>query len=312
MGIIKSFIYLDDYKMYSISSQLFEGLTDYIINYQLDKKSTEEEQKGPFASGKKLADIIIKEGGTKEIKFLHDYSYTLFEAKLIEENKVLQIDPNNFESEISKIDEFNFIKISGKCLFFDINKIIETMEQFNRIGESLAYVTSQERRDSLKNELSNKYGKDKQKIQNELKKIMDITDIAHEMNLTQDQDFLKNMVFLQRYGYKDHFEIQIYIPELIDNKYIFSSVLNRNYLRENEDMIIRKYSRTSEKNFTLFGFITQSKDNKPFIGQPSVKFDNVKKALLNLSLTLGNIEISFAGKSTNEFIIDPIALYREL
>jgi hypothetical protein len=298
--------------MYSISSQLFEGLTDYIINYELDKKTTEEEQKGPFTSGRKLADIIIKEGGTKEIKFLHDYSYTLFESKLIEENKVLQIDPDNFESEILKIDEFSFIKISGKCLFFDINKIIETLEQFNKIGESLAYVTSQEKRDSLQIELSNKYGKDKQKIQNELKKLMNITDIAREMNLTQDQDFLKNLVFLQRYGYKDHFEIQIYIPELIDNKYIFSSVLNRNYLREKEDMIIRKYSRTSEKSFTLFGFITQSKDNIPFISQPSVQFDNVKKALLNLSLSLGNIEISFAGKSTNELIIDPIALYREL
>jgi hypothetical protein len=30
MDNIKSFIYLDEYKMYSISSQLFEGLTEYI------------------------------------------------------------------------------------------------------------------------------------------------------------------------------------------------------------------------------------------------------------------------------------------
>ena len=28
---IKSFIYLDDYKMYSFSSQLFEGITQYIL-----------------------------------------------------------------------------------------------------------------------------------------------------------------------------------------------------------------------------------------------------------------------------------------
>jgi hypothetical protein len=93
MKSIKSFIYLDEIKMYSVSSQLFEGLTDQIINYKLDRKSEEEEQKGPFSSGRKLADIIIKEGGTKEIKFLHDYSYTLFEDELIKYNKVLQIEP---------------------------------------------------------------------------------------------------------------------------------------------------------------------------------------------------------------------------
>ena len=32
MGCIKSFVYLDEYKMYSISSQLFEGLTEYVLS----------------------------------------------------------------------------------------------------------------------------------------------------------------------------------------------------------------------------------------------------------------------------------------
>ena len=102
MKSIKSFIYLDEDKMYSVSSQLFEGLTDHIINYRLDGKSEEGEQKGPIASGRKLADIIIKERATKEIKFLHDYSYNVFEDGLIKENKVLQINSENFSNEISK------------------------------------------------------------------------------------------------------------------------------------------------------------------------------------------------------------------
>ena len=38
MDNIKSFIYLDEYKMYSISSQLFEGLTEYILSGE--KEST--------------------------------------------------------------------------------------------------------------------------------------------------------------------------------------------------------------------------------------------------------------------------------
>ena len=33
MQKIKSFIYLDEYKMYSISSQIFEGVTESLMSY---------------------------------------------------------------------------------------------------------------------------------------------------------------------------------------------------------------------------------------------------------------------------------------
>lgn len=36
MGKIKSFVYLNESKMYSLSSQLFEGLTEYILSEKKD------------------------------------------------------------------------------------------------------------------------------------------------------------------------------------------------------------------------------------------------------------------------------------
>jgi hypothetical protein len=52
MNSIKSFIYLDEYKMYSISSQLFEGLTEYVLTGEKKSFSESEQQKGTFFSGK--------------------------------------------------------------------------------------------------------------------------------------------------------------------------------------------------------------------------------------------------------------------
>jgi hypothetical protein len=42
---IKSFIYLDNDKMYSISSQLFEGLTEYILRDNKTTSTEDDQQK---------------------------------------------------------------------------------------------------------------------------------------------------------------------------------------------------------------------------------------------------------------------------
>lgn len=43
--MIKNFIYLDEEKMYSLSSQLFEGITEYVLNESSSEQSDSEEQK---------------------------------------------------------------------------------------------------------------------------------------------------------------------------------------------------------------------------------------------------------------------------
>ena len=85
MRKLRSFIYLDNYKMYSISSQLFEGLTEYIVKSETHNIKEEENQKGPYGRGKILAEIIENNSNTTEKKFLHDYSYNLFEDTLLRE-----------------------------------------------------------------------------------------------------------------------------------------------------------------------------------------------------------------------------------
>lgn len=54
--MIKNIIYLDEAKMYSMSSQIFEGVTEYVLNEVSSTHEDTEEQKGPVGSGRVLAD----------------------------------------------------------------------------------------------------------------------------------------------------------------------------------------------------------------------------------------------------------------
>ena len=153
MQTIKSFIYLDEYKMYSISSQIFEGITEYFIDYRGATKEEEETQKGPISSGRIMADILKSESGTQEKKYLHDYSYKLFEDRLAESGKVLSISSENIGKEIKNIDNVAFVKVRAKAVFNDMNIIKSTIEKFNELGEALAYVTTFEQIEAVRQQL---------------------------------------------------------------------------------------------------------------------------------------------------------------
>ena len=59
---IKSFIYLDNDKMYSISSQLFEGLTEYILRDNKTTSTEDDQQKAQVFSGNLMREILQQQG----------------------------------------------------------------------------------------------------------------------------------------------------------------------------------------------------------------------------------------------------------
>ena len=99
--------------------------------------------------------------------------------------------------------------------------------------------------------------------------------------------------------------------------YTFSANLKREYLRENEHLLVRKYSRFPEEQFVLFGTIAQSPSTPVGENDENTDVDNaspshIKEAVMGLVEALSGIEDSFFGKLANEIIVDPIALYREI
>lgn len=133
---IKSFIYLDDYKLYSLSSQLFQGFTEYIISGNIASIAEEETQKGQFISGKVMSDILRKEKSSTEKKYLHDYAFNLLETELNSRDILHTITSTD---TIDTIQSRGIIKVTGRAVFNDYNSLQSIISRFNNIGESFGY-----------------------------------------------------------------------------------------------------------------------------------------------------------------------------
>lgn len=312
--MIKSFIYLDPQKMYSLSSQIFEGITEYILNEKSHENSESESQKGPVGSGRVLADAMITAGRSTEKKFLHDYSFSVFEKHLEDTSRILTIDQNNIDISCAEImtKDCSFLKIKARATFNDVEKITGTFSEFNKIGEALANMGSHQEISAAQQQLDQLKGttRDKVKIQaaeQQFKNLTDLTILAKKGGLYQDPRFLDNLVLLMKYGFSDQFEIHQKC-----NDVIFTSCLKREFLREPADLLVRKYSRKTEREIVVFGLITQSFSANPPILNETGDHENLKAALINMVELLTNVENSLSGKQSNEIVIDPIAAYFEV
>ncbi|MDO9140550.1 MAG: hypothetical protein Q7U38_09515 [Methylobacter sp.] len=312
--MIKNFIYLDEEKMYSLSSQVFEGVTEYVLNEKSSESENAESQKGPVGSGRILGDILRQADKKTEKKFLSDFSYTLFEKKLLDDNKVIEVGEDFLIEELrDKAESISFIKVTAKAVFNDMKLIKETLKNFNNFGLALTHVTNvnviNEARERLEKAKSITKDRNQQsKLTSQDKSIIKIIEkLANEHGLQQDQKFLDNLVSLFDYGFQDQLEIQM---QLTDS--IVSANLKRNFLRESEELMIKKYSRQTECNFVMFGIITQYKRDKLNEIKELSGIPSIKEALMNMMAHLTNIEEGFIGRLSNEVIIDPIALYTEL
>lgn len=317
--MIKNFLYLDEEKMYSLSSQIFEGVTEYILSESTNETEDAETQKGPIGSGRILGDILRQSDRQTEKKFLNDYSYTLFEKKLLDDKRVLGLSEISLEEQVEKlIKEKSFIKVKATATFNDMNSIKNTFVNFNEIGKALFYVTNYQAVSQAEEQLQAniKEIKDKNrksKIQSQAKNLGNIDRLAKESGMHMEPKFLQALSFLLSYGFQDQLEVQMKL-----GKIIASANLKRSYLREEEQLMIRKYSRQTEVEFVLFGMVTQyqrievDEEVDEEVDMEGKTPENIKEALMNIVKNLTNMETKFTGRLNNEIIIDPIALYTEI
>ncbi|MCI5189674.1 MAG: hypothetical protein D3905_07715 [Candidatus Electrothrix sp. AS4_5] len=300
--------------MYSLSSQIFEGITEYVLSESKSDNEETERQKGPVGSGKILADVIKVSSKSTEKRFLHDYSFTVFENHLDKEGRILDLSGPDIELDKIKksINDFSFIKVKSRAIFNDVHKITELFTEFNTIGEALAHVGEHEKIENLKLQLKELKGQTadrnkKSRLESEYKRLTSTSKLAKEKGLYQDPKFMNNLSLLTKYGFSDQFEIQ-----QLSGEVIFTSCLKRAFLREQEELLVKKYSRKTEKEVVVFGVISQAFSAfKPNINNDK-EYNNMKAALTNIVEHLTNIENSISGKQENEIVIDPIAAYFEV
>lgn len=308
--MFKEFLYLDEQKMYSLSSQLFEGITEYILNENESREEEKTKQNGPLGSGRIMADVINSAIKSTEKRFLHDHSFILLENELLKKDCVFTINESD-KVNTNDFQNYSFIKIKAKAIFNDINKIKELFLNFNLLGESITRLSIEEYIEkellTLHSDISEKEYK---KVLNEfsrLRKREHIIKLAEKNKLRRDEQFMKDLSFMTEFGFSNDFEIKQNI-----NDFLFTSTLNRKYLREEENSLIKKYSRQTEKEIIILGAVTQCSENNTPEPPSQINARNMKEGLSNLIEYISAIEHSLFGKAENEVIIDPIAVYIEL
>ena len=317
MSGIKNFLYLDEYKMYSISSQIFEGLTESLINIRGTSKEEEERQKGPVGSGRVIAEIWQQESQQQERKYLHDYSYTLFEKHLKDNHKVTSVTADSIEEVIPSLEKVNFIEVRATAMFNDMNTLKSTITGFNALGEAFTYLTNFETIATAQKEIDELEGNTKDRnqkarIREKRRELSNIAKMADDAGLRQDPTLLEHLGFLLEYGFQDQFEVRMPVGE-----YVFSGNLKREYLREDEHLLVRKFSRFPDRDFVLFGIVAQAPtpveedvDDKGS-QEPSLA-GTMKEAVMQLVQIIADVEENFTGRLANEVVVDPIAMYREI
>lgn len=307
---IKSFIYLDDNKMYSLSSQVFEGITQYILKEDVSMQGEGQKQQGQLLSGRFMADMLFQRNAKSEMRYLHDFAYNLFEAELVSRDLLFE---SVKETNISELKDKSFIKVKGKIIFENYAKILYTLEHFNTIGRAVGELSMQDILQTMEQSMAemkkNTNDREKKNKVNQMNKVTrnQIDKILIEKGLMIDEKTKENILTVMDFGYRDYYEIRLSVE---GSNTLYTAIINQDNLKETEQTLISKYSRLSEKEFTIVGIVTQCGNERAVV--PSIEGNDMKKATINLIEKIDGLEEQFNGRTDNECIIDPIAIYTEI
>lgn len=282
--MIRSFIYLDSEKLRSISSQLFEGVTEQVLKASGSSDTQQSSQKGPLNSGRLVGDIFSIERSSTELRFLEDHAYTLLEEKLSAENLVDHFESSSEMAQVLR----KFVKVTGVLSVNDMAVSSATLKDFNAIGEA-QWRVGNESSDNPKSVPD-----------------ADARKKAAEAGLQLNKKWSEAVGRLLDFGFADLLEFHMQAGTTL-----FSAPIKREFLRESERMLLHKYSRVSQFPFSMVGIVTQVHQHDPEAAAPPDVKDSgsIKGAMRTLALHLRALEQIYAGPVAGETIIDPIAVY---
>lgn len=284
--MIRNFIYVDNDKLQSLSSQIFEGVIQQTVTSRMENRSEQEQQKGPLASGRLLGDIFSLGTATTETKFLADHAVTLLEAKLLADDLIAEA-PTGVLAEDSK----SFVKFKSQVQFVDMPAVTKLLTNFNDLSLSLWRAINE----------SMTYG-DKILSDGEAKKR------AGEAQMQVNEKVAKSAADVIDYGFGDLLEL--FMPL---GNYMISAPMKREFLRETEQSLIHKYSRSPQVEFTVLGTVTRVFGDDHRVDIPNVAdAKDTSTAMRYLALHMETMERQFRSVGDREITIDPIAIYSEL
>lgn len=294
--MIKNFIYLDEQKLYSFSSQLFEGVTEYYLDQQVVEESEEDTQKGKLTSGRAIANAVKEASSSTSKKFLHDFAFNLFEAELINSDLLIDIDSGSHTHSDICNSKKSFIRIRAKGKFVDLKEIQALFKKFNEIGDAIAKTQLTDDYQSLEVlKAENKNSSSAKKLQSEIDK--DIRQIKVNSELILPTPVLNSIDTM----------LDQFVGEIE-----YSTCMSPDHFRDSIKAICRKYSRKTAKEFVVLGTISHSHDTQGVEITELPDGATMLSHMVVLAENMYDLEQIFGSKGENEIIIEPIAVYTEL
>lgn len=283
---IRNFVYLDNEKLRSVSSQLFEGVTDYVLASKSEFSEERNHQEGPKNSGQVLADIFRKQSSSDEFKFLADHAFHILEERL-EKDKLLVDLERVHAGNLSNC----FVKVRGGIFLNDMAKSTELLKNFNSLGLAMWRVQNDEM------QVGGAVASDK-----------DAKKGAQESALQLNEKVAAAAADIIEFGFGDLLEVYMRVGDLE-----LSAPIRRDFLREDDHLFIQKYSRRPAFPFTILGIVSHNPSREHSVEIPNViDAADPKAAMRYLAMHMAAIEQEYGSKGHAEYVIDPIAIYSEV
>jgi len=322
--IMKDFIFLDVERLYSLYSQVFEGVADQIIKHYESSMAHGDTQEGP--AGSETASKVVELSRRTENKFLYDHMFNRLEEEL--GKSVVDASSVKREDAREVIANALLIKIKGSAEIEDYSRLQEFIKDFNRLGDAIAYalalstVNPVEKAELWKEIKGTKEKRRKTQLERQLKahdpKAI-AKRIAEEVGLKQDQQTLDNLMLFANKFYEDGYDITI-APSAESGYPAYRAPIDKRWLRTSPRMLRSLFGSYAESNWVIVGHATyfpgcnvppvaDKPDDLPEVDEDRPMMRDQYRNLFRSSQTFERMFLE--SQVRDEIIVCPLAIYRE-
>lgn len=281
-NMLKDFIYIDRDRLYSLYSQLFQGIAESIVEaFSSGKEDTKKERS--------LEQNLIEASYKVKNVILFDHIYNSLEDKLAPQ--LLQV---NESTTLADLQPSSFVKVTGRATIEDFERLTFLLKNFNDIGVAFATMTT-----FNANKATAQNGKNVSKNS--------IEQYAKDNGLFLDKKFTESMVKIIENFHGCALDVTIEPPSTQLDAF-FKATLDEKNMRLSSNMVRKIYGNKPIMDWTIVGEITSF---QPREDDDSGIYSNTFSKLFS---TMADIDNSFeiANDSQNRIIrVAPIAVYIE-
>lgn len=327
---------MDTERLYSLASQVFEGVSERISQTIKDEKATTHRPRRTSEGDieKEVAEASLRTENT----ILLDHLYYQLEERI----SGAIVDIATAESvDYEKIQRNGtFIRVKGVASIDDYNRMSSFLDEFNDFGVSLAYVGSshtgeieqlranlEAEKEHLKSQIhSSKSPLAKSQLKQQLANLEDTSQplnflqaFAATKGLYRDPMLLHSIKTIAEAFRRGVFEINISQPYL-ETTASFRSVLDKRWLRSEPEYLRSLYTGASiGTNLVVIGQITAIPDESNFsklmeTSESETSDEPSLTDILNPMFRLMGALDEMIGASTQEksVVVQPLAIYKEV